>query len=183
MNKKVLKVMLTLIALFLLGLYIIKIFLPDQFIMVIENEHIVSFGKLIDSSWYLTELCAVLTSLITYWLYLCAVTKKWFLNWKELLVVLITIAGIHALYEWDVTIASGFSTIAMCLLPALFKADLKTTATVFTFHYGAQLFSTKIRSLPMLLTNVNSVTMMLMALDAFLWLLLFYFYYNYKGEH
>lgn len=182
MNKKVIKIMIALVMVFLVALYVLKIFFPEQFMMAIQNERIVAFGNMVDNSWWLHEICAIITSFVTYWLYLCACTRKWSLNWKEIVAVLLVIAITHGLYEWDVNIASGFSIISMFMLPAIFKADLTPTAVTFSFHYTAQLLSTKIRSLPMLLTNVNYATILLMTFECYFWLLLFYLYFNYNKK-
>ena len=83
MYKKILKTMIALVIIFLLALYVLKIFFPEQFIIVIENNALIIIGNFIDKYWILNELVAIITSFITYWLYLGAVTKKWCLNWKK----------------------------------------------------------------------------------------------------
>lgn len=183
MNKKVLKAMIGLVIVFILACYVLKIFFPEQFVMMIELDWLVKFGKIVDNSWWLHEILAIITSFITYWLYLCAVTRKWALNWKEIIAVLVIIAATHALYEFDVTLASGISIISMLILPAISKAKMRDVAVVFSIHYMAQLLSTSIRSLPTLLTNVNYATILLMGIESYFWLLLCYFCFNYKkGE-
>ena len=180
MNKKVLRVMLILVATFLVGLYVVKLFFPEQFVMVIENEHLVAIGSYIDNHWWLQEICDVITSFIVYWLYLCALTKRWYLNWKQILVVLGTIAVTHGLYYLDPVLCGGVSVVAMIIVPALFKAESKDIAIVFSIHYMAQLLSTLIRGLPLLLTDVNFITITLMGIESYFWLLLLYLYYNYR---
>ena len=180
MNRKVLKVMIALVAIFLCALYVLKIFFPEQFIMMIELDWLINFGAWVDSSWWIHEIFAIITSFITYWLYLCAVTRRWCLNWKEILGVLCTIGITHAMYELDVTIASYLPLISMIVLPAFSRAQLKDVAVVFSVHCVAQLLSISIRSLPALLTSVNYATTLLLGLECYFWLLLFYFYYNYK---
>lgn len=183
MNKKVLKTMIALVCVFLCALYVLKIFFPEQFMMTIQNEQLVKIGAYVDAHWWLCELCAIVTSFITYWLYLCAVTRKWRLNWKEIVAVLVTIAVTHGLYELDATLASGVSVIAMFILPAISKARLVDVTVVFSVHYMSQLLSTLIRNLPVLLTSVNYITILLMGLESYFWLLLFYLYFNLKKEN
>lgn len=182
MNKKVLKTMIALIVIFLCALYVLKIFFPEQFIMVIENKQLIKIGAYVDEHLWLHIILACITSFITYWLYLCAVTRKWYLNWKELIAVLVTIAITQTLYSFDATVslASGISIISMLLIPVFSKANLRDTAIVFSVHYLSQLLSTLIRSLPLLLTNVNYATTLLMGLESYFWLLLFYLYFNFK---
>ncbi len=182
MNKKVLKVMIALVGIFLFAIYALKIFIPEQFIMLIENPWLINFGQLVDSSWWLHEVCAIITSFITYWFYICAVTHKWYLNWKEIIGVAIAIALNHTLYEFDVTIATYIPIIAMIVLPAISNARLRDVAIVFTFHCLAQLASTSIRSLPLLLTHVNYATILMLTLECYFWLLLFYLLFNYPKQ-
>lgn len=184
MNRKVLKVMIALVIIFLCALYILKIFFPEQFVIVIENEQLIKIGNYIDNHLWLYIIISCITSFITYWLYLCAVTRKWYLNWKELIAVLIVIAITQTLYSFEdtVTLASTLCTIAMIMLPLISKAQLKDVAIVFSFDYLSQILSTLIRGLPELLTNVNFMTIFLMALESYFWLLLFYLYFNFKKE-
>lgn len=184
MNRKVLRTMIALVMIFLCAFYVLKIFFPEQFVMVIENEQLVKIGNYIDNHLWLYIIISCFTSFITYWLYLCAVTRKWYLNLKELVAVLIVIAITQTLYSFESTIslASGITIIAMIALPLIDKAKLKEVAIVFSFNYLSQLLSTLIRSLPLLLTNVNFMTIFLMTLEQYFWLLLFYLYYNMKKE-
>ena len=97
--------------------------------------------------------------------------------------VVVTIAITQALYDYNSTLASGISIISMIAIPAISNAKLKDIATVFSIHYLSQLLSTLIRGLPFLLTNINYATILLMGLECYFWLLLFYLYFNLKGEH
>lgn len=182
MNKKVLKTMIALVVIFLCALYVLKIFFPEEFVMVIENEQLIKIGEYVDNNLWLHIILACITSFITYWLYLCAVTHKWYLNWKEILMVLGVIAITQTLYSFDETVdlASGISIISMLLLPIFSKANLKDVAIVFSIHYMAQLLSTLIRGLPLLLTNVNYMTILLMGIESYFWLILLYLYLNLK---
>lgn len=185
MNKKVLKTMIALVVIFLCALYVLKIFFPEEFVMVIENEQLIKIGEYVDNNLWLHIILACITSFITYWLYLCAVTHKWYLNWKEILMVLGVIAITQTLYSFDETVdlASGISIISMLILPVFSKANLKDVAIVFSIHYMAQLLSTLIRGLPLLLTNVNYATIFLMTIECYFWLLLFYLYFNIKRRN
>ena len=45
MNKRVLRTMLALVVIFLSAVYVLKIFLPEQFVFIIENEQLITIGK------------------------------------------------------------------------------------------------------------------------------------------
>lgn len=167
---------------FILTCYILKLFFPEQFLMIIENEQIVKIGMFVGDREWLHIMLACITSFITYWLYICAVTRKWYINWKELILIAIAIATTQIVYNYDYTVASSLSLIFMIVVPAFSKAELKDVAVVFTVHCLAQILSTKIRNLPFLLTNINYATVLLLGLECYFWLLLFYFYNNYKEK-
>lgn len=180
MSKKVIRTMIYLVMVFLVGLYVVKIFLPEQFVMAISNPVIVKVGNFITSNWWLDEICAFIASFITYWLYLGAILHRWTLNWKQILVSFVTIAATHLLYELDPTIASSFSIIAMIALPAMFKGNSREIAVCFSIHSIAQALSIRIRNLPFLLTDVNSIIIILMSIECYFWLLLLYLFFNYR---
>lgn len=182
MNRKVFKAMIALVVIFLACLYVLKIFMPEQFVLSVENEVIITIGTYIDNNEWAYYLFGILTSFITYWLYLCAVCRRWYLKWYEILTVLVVIGGSIGLSLWDTNIYSAYSVITFIVLPVIFKSDLKTVATVFTIHSLSQTMSLTIRNLPMYITSPNSLTMFIMTFDCYLWLLLLYFYYNYKKE-
>ena len=182
MNKKVFKTMIALVVIFLIALYVLKIFFHEQFVLSVENKTIIAIGNYIDSNEWAYYLFGIFTSFLTYWLYLCAVCRRWYLKWYEILTVLVVIGGSIGLSLWDTNVYSAYSVITFIVLPVIFKSDLKTVATVFTIHSLSQTMSLTIRNLPMYITSPNSLTMFIMTFDCYLWLLLLYFYYNYKKE-
>lgn len=183
MNKKVFISMLTLSVIFLVGLYVFKIFFPQEFMMSIQSEKIIAIGTFIDSHEWLYYLCCGLTSFLTYWLYCCACSGKLYLKWYEVLEIVGVIVICRAVNFYDTTIATAISLCSFLFLPAIMKGDLKKTAIIYTTHTMCQALSLGIRSLPIYLTNTNFVTICLMTLECYFWLLLFYIIYNYKKEN
>ena len=182
MNKKVIKAMLVLVVVFLVGLYVLKIFFPEQFVMAIENEKLIMIGNYIDSHTWAYYLFGIVTSFITYWLYFCATLKKWYLNWWQTLIVFAVIGLSILINFYSVTLSGVFTIVAMLILPILFKGDSKYTLIVFSTHYIAQALTLLIRDLPMYMDNINSVTFTLITLEMYFWLLLFYVYPHIKKE-
>lgn len=182
MNKKVLKTMIALVVVFLLACYVLKFFFPKQFVMAIENENIVKIGNYVDGHKWLQIVCAFITSFVIYWFYLCACLRRWWLKWQHIVVVLVIIGVTQGLYELDATLASGFSIVAMLVVPVLFRADLNIAITTFAIHYSSQLISTQIRQLPLLMTNINFATVLFLGLESYFWLLLCYLFFNFKEK-
>lgn len=183
MNKKVFRVMLTLVITFLLGLYILKIFYPQQFMLSIQNETIVSIGKFIDDHIWLRYIIEAITAFILYWLYCCASAGKKYLKWYECLEILATIIIVRVVSIFDVNISTAISFASFVFLPALTGGNMRNTAIVCTTHFLAQTLSLSIRNLIMYLTDVNYLTTLIMGIECYLWLILFYGLFNYKGKN
>lgn len=181
-NKKIYTTMLILTITFLLAMYILKIFFPQEFVMAIQNERIVAIGNFIDSHIWLRYLCEGLMAFITYTLYCCACTHRLRLKWYEYLYVIATIVGIRLISLYDNNISTAIQFGSFIFLPAIMKGNLQTTAIVATTHYIAQCLMLSIRNLPMYLTTMNYVTVLFMTIECYLWLTLFYIIFNYKKE-
>ena len=180
MNKKVLRTMITLVVVFLVALYVLKIFFPEQFVMAIQNEQFVKIGNFIDQRQWLTLVVSGIMTFVTMYLFVCAVAKRWVVPKIQLILIVAFIASTRLLCLYDASLASGIMTMSMLIIPATLNADLKTTACVFSVHYTSQLLSLKIRDLPFLLTNINSVISISLTFESYLWLLLLYLFNNYK---
>ena len=182
MNKKVFKTMIALVVIFLCACYVLKIFFPEQFVMAIENETIVSIGNYINDNQWAYYLFGIFTSFLTYWLYLCAVCRKWYLNWWQCLIVLGVIGISIGLSFADTNIYSAFSIITFVALPALFKSDLKNVAVCYSIHLISQAITLTIRNLPMYMHTFNILNVFLLSIDMYLWMLLLYICFNYKKQ-
>ena len=181
MNKKVLKTMITLVIVFLVALYVLKIFFPEQFVMAIQNEKIVEFGKLVDNNLWLHIILGTITSFATYWLYLCAVNSKWKLGYKYCILLIVISLSIQLLYYFvDTSVSTVLGTTAMVCLPAINPVSSRRVGIVFGVHSISQWLSTKIRGLPFMLVNVNYASVFILMCEGYFWLLLLYLYFNYK---
>lgn len=183
MNKKVFISMLTLSVIFLVGLYVFKIFFPQEFMMSIQSDKIITIGTFIDSHEWLYYLCCGLTSFLTYWLYCCACSGRLYLKWYEVLEIVGVIVICRTTNFYDTTLATAISLCSFLFLPAIMKGDLKKTAIIYTTHTMCQALSLGIRSLPIYLTSVNFITMFIFGIESYLWLILFYIIFNYKKEN
>ena len=184
MNRKVFKVMIALVVIFLTGLYVLKIFMPEQFVLSVENEIIITIGTYIDNNDWAFYIFGILTSFITYWLYLCAVCRRWYLKWYEILTVFVVIGMTLLFSNIDTNLYTTLSYSSFIFLPLIFDKNVKFKDVVicFTIHLFSQALSLSIRDISMYITHPNSVCMFLMTLDCYLWLLFLYIFYNYKKE-
>lgn len=183
MNKKVFISMLVLSIVFLVGMYVLKIFFPEEFMMTIQSERLITIGTFIDNHKWLYYICCGITAFITYYLYCCACTRRLYIRWHEVIIIIVTIVIIRlcGLYV-DENLRTIISWTSFAFLPALMGGELKRTALVFTTHSIAQGLSIGIRGLPMYLKNINFMTSLFMTLEMYFWLLLFYVIFNYKKK-
>lgn len=182
MNKKVLRTMLALCVVFIGALYVLKIFFPRQFIINIELKPLITIGNYIDTHTWAEYSFGILTSFITYWLYLCAVCRRWYLNLIQSLIVLLTIGISIGSTFIDLNVYTAISCSSFVLLPMLFKANLKEVGVVYTTHLFSQGCSLTIRNLPIYMTSINTLLITIAGIENYLWLVLFYLYYNYKED-
>ena len=183
MNRKVIKTMLFLVIFELLAWYILKIFMPSEFMLIVNNERLIEAGQYVDTHIWLKVICIYVTAFITYFLYLCAVCKKKKLTAIESFIVLIAISISIAIEYCLPEFITIYNIITMFGLPLIFKAEFKTTYIVFIVHGLAQILSMNIRGIPITEINFNYLTLFMLMIDGYFWLLLFYFYYNYKEEN
>ena len=182
MNKSVFISMLTLSICLLAGMYILKIFFPQEFLFVIENKRIIAVGEYIDGHAWAYYMLGIITSFVTYWLYLCAVCKRRALNIKQCGIVLVAIAISIGLSFADEKLSNHFNIVSMLLLPWIFKGGLKEVAIVYSVHGLAQVLSLEIRGLSMYIQYSNTLFFVLLTLECYFWLFLFYIIFNYKKQ-
>lgn len=184
-SKKLYVSMLVLTIFLLVGWYVLKIFYPQEFVMTIENEKIISIGNFIDSKEWLYTLCCVVTSTITYYLYIGASSHRFKLKLYEILLIVLVALGIRLIGLYvSADLRTILSACSFFILPAIMGSDLKTLSIVYCTHSIAQYLSLQIRNLPLFFGNVpNFVTMIFMTFDCYLWLILMYIIFNYKKEN
>lgn len=175
MNNKVIKIMKILTICFLVSDYFLKMVFPEQFALFIQNEKFIMIGSFIDNHLWLRYICAAITSFITYWLFLCASSGRWYLNKKECLYIIITIVVIRCVSFFDNTLATALQLSSFLILPSTCQCDFKLSAKIYTFHCISQALSLGIRNLQIYLTNANYVTVFFVGIECYFWLLLWYF--------
>lgn len=180
MNKNVIKTLLVLTILYLAVWYVLKFFFPEQFVLQISNPNLIKIGNYVDSNVILKHLCPAITSFATYYLYLGATLKQKKLNWKHIVTILIVIGLSIIVNISQFGILSYYHIFAMIILPAIFNGNSKNIAIVFSAHLLCQYLSLSIRNISSMMMCINSVLVLVMALECYAWLFLFYLYFNYK---
>lgn len=182
MNRKVITSMLCLCVAFLICLYALKIFFPQEFVMNITNERFVAIGNYVDGHGWLKVLCTIATSFVTYFFYLCAVCKQKKLDVTQVIIVLAVIVGSILVERYFINFLTHYSTMAMFGLPLFFRGDFKRTYIVFSVHGLSQVLSLGIRGLAMNVGFFNFTIGLAMTLECYLWIVLFYILFNFYDK-
>lgn len=182
MNKKVLKTMIALVVVFLVAMYILKIFFPKEFVLAIENDAFVTIGNYIGNNDWARYLFGTITSFVTYFLYCSATTKRWKLKWYEYFYILIAIGLSIVVPMFFVELATYINIFSMIILPCVMGAEMRSVTIVYSVHGLAQILSLNIRNLPLYMKNINALTRYALIFECWLWLILFYLLYNYKSK-
>lgn len=184
MNKRVLRTMIILCWVFLVAYAILKLVpqLADKFVIVVNNERIISAGRFIDSHIWLQQIIYGLTTLLTYHFYLCACTKKWHLSWKQYIVLCVIIAITNTIKYYLPDYALIINMLIMIIYPFALKGDYRTFVIIFATHFIGQILLGFIRSEPLNQITYNTINGLIMCLDMYVWLLLYYLYSNLYKE-
>lgn len=184
MNKSVLRTMIILCWVFLALYAILKLVpqLASKFVIVVNNEKIVKAGQFIDSRVWLQQIVYGLTTLLTYHFYLCACVKKWHLSWKQYLVLIAIIVATNTIKYYISSLCLIINVLVMVILPFALKGDYRTFIIIFVTHYLGQLAISFIRSEELNAVSYNTINGIIMCLDMYVWLLLYYLYSNLYKE-
>ena len=185
-NKKLYVAMLTLSVIFLIGMYVLKFWFPEEFIMMIENDKILLIGDYIDNNKWLYCIVYACLGLISDYLYFGAVCRKAKLKWQLIMIMLIYNIAFSCMYSFvDVSVIAEFSnliigtsSVYMILIPIFFTKELLPLAVTYSANALSQLLSLSIRNMPLLLTTNNILTTTLMSLECYFWLLLCFIIFN-----
>lgn len=190
MNRKVLKTMIALVVIFLIALYVLKIFFPEQFVLSVENETIIAIGNYIDSNEWASIIYGIIIGCIFDYFYFGAVCKQKLLNWKLIVIILIynigfalyyNLAGIDIITKYS-NIIVAISSCYMILLPMFFTKTIRELSITYSINYVSQSLSLSIRNIAVLTTNTNSIVNLIMSLECYFWIILLFLYFNFKGE-
>ena len=190
MNRKVFISMLVLTITFLVGLYVLKIFFPNEFVMVIEIEQLIKIGGFIDNHIVINFILGIVLGVLFDYLYFGAVCRKIKLNLKLILIIIIYNITYNILYTFlptEILVKNSslfivVSTCYMILLPIFFTKELIPLAITYCINYISQTLSLYIRDLSLLLTSSNFITMFLMTIETYLWLVLCLIIFNYNKK-
>lgn len=174
MNKSVLRTLLAIIIGALVFEYILKFFVPQEFVLAVSSPNLIKFGNFLDTHKIFYYIFCCTTSFMTYFLYTCACSKRKYLNWKYYL----SFVGIYIisqiLTDYAYELLTPFLVSSMVALAGISNSNIKDFSMVFIIHTIAQNLSLQIRGLTQYIISFNTVSLTMLMSECYLWLLLMY---------
>ena len=171
--------------------YVAKIFFPEFIVGVAEIPSIVEFWNFVDSHLWAFLIFHATISFIGGYIYCCACCRQNKLSKKQTLIfVAFTILYI-ILQQFAVKISQPYNYVMLVLAPLLMclvsenisKETFISTVVCFSFDITMQALSLVIRDVVVLSSCLNSATMTILLIDAYICKVLLYLFFNFKkGE-
>lgn len=181
---------LILVGVILIAFYVIKLAFPDFIIGVAETPSIVKFGQYVDTHKWAFHLYNLVIGYLGGYIYCCACCRKYKLNFKDNIILLLANVVLIFVSQFALQYYSIVNYVLFIFVPFLmcvFDRNLNdktfiSTSICFSVDIIAQLLSTAIRNLVIMLTCVNSASMTILLIDTLIWRLLLLCYFNYKNK-
>lgn len=166
--------------------YVAKIFFPQLIVGVAEIPSVVAFGNYVDSHLWAFYTYHACVGLFGGYFYYCACARTYKMTKKQvLLFVSFVVLGL-ILQRFLPSIYTPYTYVMLVSLPFVMlliegETNYKTfrsTAVCFAVDIMAQAFSLEIRNIVMMARAVNSATITILMIDAIIWRVLLYLYFN-----
>lgn len=169
-------------------LYIVKLIFPEFIVGVAQIEPIIKFGNYVQTHEWAYYLFTFITSIFTYYFYCCACSRKKKVSKLDFSIICLTIIVLFVIQKFLPNYYYTCNVISLIALPTIIcaldkRTDIKylySTGSVFTIHMLAQLLSLEIRGITAMITYPNIITLTILLVDTYIWLVLLYNYFTYK---
>ena len=182
MNKRIAKTLLVLCIAYMIGYYVLKFIFPEKLILVVTDENIIKLGKFVDSNKIYKYSLNIISSFITFLLFVFASTGRYRLKWQEYLYIIIgtIICFLCALYI--PTLYTHTSISIMFLLALLCKGKMLYTVSSFVIHGYLSQFLFSIRGFETILQYYNLVSGIILMTECYVWLIILALFFNLKEK-
>ena len=176
-------------AVILVLFYILKIVNPTFIVGVAESKSIVKFGTYVDANEWAGYLFNFLICYFGGTIFYCACCRKRYLNYKQNIIHIAFILISFIFQKYAINIYTPFNYVMMMLLPfimlkldnSLSKETFTSSVICYSVDILAQAMSLQIRNIIFLTIYPNTATLTILMIDGFIWRILLYCYFNYKG--
>lgn len=172
----------------LIALYLLKMICPQFVVGVAETPSIVKFGNFVDSNLVGYYLFYGFISFTTSYLGLCASCRQKKLSTKMngILAICVVASFIFERFFTEFSFVYNFCIPLILVVIYVFveKAEtqnivISTCVTLIASSFG-QVLSLAIRDISTLVSYPNSATFFVLAIDAYIWYLLLYLFFNHE---
>lgn len=173
MNKKIAKTLLVLSVLYICAFYVIKFIFPEFLLDQLTDPNVLALGNFLNSHTILLLGVGMLTTFLTFYLFVCASRGKFKLKLKEFIYI---IAGV--ILSFVVTILAPnlmthTSTSIMLLLALLCNGKKEYFIPTFIIHGYLSQFLSAIKGYETIITEINAVSGFMLGIEGWLWLFIF----------
>lgn len=190
MNKKVFISMTTLIIIFLIAIYILKIFFPLEFVLSIENKNIIKIGNFINNSKTLSIIFYFIIGFIFDWLYFGAVCKTK-IHKLSLIIIMICYGLLFSVFSVFVPIEKAIKyngliialqNCYMIFIPMFYTKTIRELSITYSINAISQNLLLLIRDVSLYSANTNSLVTFMLSIDNYLWILLLFIIFNFNKK-
>lgn len=182
---------LIIFGIMLISFYLLKIINPEFVIELSEVDRVVELGEYVDSHKWAYYLFFFIISFAGGYFYLCACCRKKSLKFRDCCLLAIEVAFLFIVERFLIEHYVLINMVCLFLMPTIVcywdkRTDIKyfySTTACLTIHNIAQVISLQIRNISTLINFPNSATFTVLTIDAFIWLVLLYNFYNFKEDY
>ena len=186
MNKKIAKTLLILCSIYIVAFYVIKLIFPDILLQEITDPNILKLGEFIQNHIVITYIYYILSTYLTFYLFVSASKGNFKLKWQELLYILGGTAICILVSKLKPDLYVHTSTSVMFLLAWICKGKLSYSTISFVVHGFLSQFLTSIRGFETIITQINIASGIVLSFECWVWLLmlgLLFYLREKKNEH
>lgn len=167
------RTLLVLCIVYMVGFYILKFIFPEHLLLAIADDNVLRVGKFIESSTTTLHLYQVLSSFLTFYLFVCASKGSFKLRKRDFWYILIAVVVCKAINMFLPELYVHSSTSAIFLLSLFCKGKLGYTTITFVTHGFLSQFLTQIRGFGSIVYKINIASGLVLSFECFIWLILF----------
>ena len=169
-------------------LYLLKLIFPSFVVGIAQIDAIVKFGNYVQNHLWAYYIFVFMTTFFVFYFLTCASCRKKNLSLLQICIISINIVCLLLIQKYLPTYYFSANEFSMFIVPAICclidkKKDIKyfySTIICCTINSLAQIFSLLIRDIGTMIAFPNIVSYTILLLDAYIWLVLLYNYFNYK---
>ena len=182
---------LIIFGIMLISFYLLKIINPEFVIELSEVDRVVELGEYVDSHKWAYYLFFFIISFAGGYFYLCACCRKKSLKFRDVCILIIEVVLLFVVEKYLMVYYIPINMLCMLIMPTIICnldkcSDIKylnSTVTCLSIHTIAQIISLEIRNLSLRISFPNSASFTVLTIDAFIWLVLLYNFYNFKEDY